>query len=414
MVKKAIVLVAGFEPNLSPYSDEMHQCMFNLGEKTVLESLLDKLSNKGIEEVVLLVGHKKETIKEKIKNKYKNIKIKYIENKDYLTTKTAYSLYLASNELKDDFLLIDGDMIVEEDFIGDLIKDKRKNLLAVDFSNTQKENIAVVKLVNQKVTGVGKDIKKLDDKYFARFLGISKFSADFAKKLKEKVQNYAKNNEFNKIYENAVSELCADNKIEVFNSRKYNWFEIDTISEFEKAKKIYGDTEDLKQKAFDFGADDAYIVLPSELIFDDRAILQCFNCKNFGNKRTCPPFTMKIDYESMFKKYKKGLFVLVRFDSSVDFAKARVESTNKLHRILLKLEKQAFTQDNHFTTSFIGGSCKLCPQGCDEKACRNPAMSRIPLESTGVDVVETLKKFGQELRFPAKDEIYRVGLLLIG
>ena len=323
-------------------------------------------------------------------------------------------MYLARNELNDDLLIIDGDMIAEEDFITNLIKDKRKNLMAVDFSETQKENIVVVKLINQQITGIGKDIKKIDDKYFARFLGISKFSVDFVTKLKEQLNKYVKSNQYNRIYENAISELCDGNKIEVFNSRKYNWFEIDTISEFEKAKKIYGDTEDLKQKAFEFGADDAYIVLPSELIFDDRAILQCFNCKNFGVKKTCPPFIMKIDYEGMFKKYKKGLFVLVKFDSSIDFAKARTESTNKLHKILLKLEKQAFTQDNHFTTSFIGGSCKLCPQGCDEKACRNPAMSRIPLESTGVDVVETLKKFGLDLKFPATDTIYRAGLLLIG
>ena len=56
----------------------------------------------------------------------------------------------------------------------------------------------------------------------------------------------------------------------------------------------------------------------------------------------------------------------------------------------------------------------MCPDGCAEGACRNPAMSRIPLESTGVDVVETLKKFGVNLQFPATTSIYRVGLLLIG
>lgn len=414
MVKKAIVLVAGYEPGLAPYSDEKHQCMFNLGAKTVLESLLEKLSRNGLEEVVLVVGHKSDIIKNKISDKYDNIEIKYIENKNYLTTGVLYSLYLAREELNEDFLLIDGDMITEEDFISDLIKDKRENLMAVDFSNTVKENIVVAKVINNKINEIGKHIKKLDDNNFARFLGISKFSKDFGIKLKQQIEELVAQNGKRRIYEEAVNNLLSEENVEIFNSRKYNWFEIDTIVEFEKAKKIYGDTENLKQKAFEFGADDAYIVLPSELIFDDRAILQCFNCKNFGVKKTCPPFIINLDYEKMFNKYKKGLFVLVKFDSSIDFAKARVESTNTLHKILLRLEKEAFTQDNHFTTSFIGGSCKLCPQGCAEGQCRNPGLSRIPLESTGVDVVETLKKFGLELKFPATDTIYRVGLLLIG
>lgn len=414
MVKKAIILVAGYEEKLSPYTDLMHQCMFKVGSKTVLEKLLSNLNVCGLEEAVLVVGHKADVIKEKIGNKFENLKIKYVENENYASTNVIYSLFLAKDEINQDFLLIDGDMITELDFVSALVNDENENVMAVDFSNQNKENIVVAKILNNKITEIGKHVKKLDDENFARFLGLSKFSADFGNKLKNVITHFVENNEVKNIYEDAINELLEEEKVTVFNSRKYNWFEIDTLSEFEKAKKIFDDTENLKQKAFEIGADDVYIVLPQELIFDDRAILQCYNCKNFGKKQTCPPHKINVNFEEMIKKYKKGLFVLVKFDSSLDFAKAREQSTNKLHHILLKLEKEAFSQDNHFTTSFIGGSCKLCPNGCAEDGCRNPAMSRIPLESTGVDVVETLKKYGLELNFPATDTIYRAGLLLIG
>ena len=413
-IKKAIILVAGYEPKLSPLTDKMHQCMFKIGSQTVLEQLLFNISNAGIKEAVLIVGHKAELIKEKIGDSFSNLKIKYVENKDYLTTHVNYSLYLASEEMNESFILIDGDMIVEPLFISDFLKDENENVMAVDFSDQHKPNIVVAKIIGDKITAIGKQIERLDDENFARHIGISKFSKDFAQKLSEKIKSLIENNQKNTIYQDAINEILDKNTVKIFNSRKYNWFEIDTIVEFEKAKKIFSDTKDLKQKAFEFGADDAYILLPQELIFDDRAIMQCFNCKNFGKKQTCPPHKMNVDFESLIKKYKKGLFVLVKLDSSQDFAKARIESTNKLHKILLQLEKVAFSQDNHFTTSFIGGSCKLCPNGCASDGCRNPAMSRIPLESTGVDVVETLKKFGLELKFPAVESIYRVGLLLIG
>lgn len=413
-VNKAIILVAGYEKKLSPFTDNMHQCMFKVGEYTVLEKLLKNLSACGIKKAVLVVGHCADVIKNKINSNYSGIEIKYVENKDYAKTNTLYSLYLSREEMNEPFLLIDGDMITESDFIQSIIDDENENVMALDFSAQDKNPIVIAKVLNNRITQIGKNIPKLDDENFARFLGISKYGREFANKFQTQLVIYAESDKLDSLYEDAINELLETEDVRVFNSRKYNWFEIDTITEFEKAKKIYGDTENLKQKAYDFGADEAYIMLPTELIFDDRAILQCFNCKNFGVKKTCPPFVMKVDYEGMFKKYKKGLFVLVKFDSSLDFAKARLESTNKLHKILLKLEKEAFTQDNHFTISFIGGSCKLCPQGCAEGSCRNPGMSRIPLESTGVDVVETLKKFGVELKFPATDCIYRVGLLLIG
>ena len=91
-VRKAIILVAGYEKKLSPFTDNMHQCMFKVGECTVLEKLLKDLSACGIEKAVLVVGHCADVIKNKINSNYSGIEIKYVENKDYAKTNTLYSL----------------------------------------------------------------------------------------------------------------------------------------------------------------------------------------------------------------------------------------------------------------------------------------------------------------------------------
>lgn len=414
MVKKAVILAAGYEKKLTPLTDEMHQCLFSLGHRTILEDMLTKLENAGVTDVVIVVGHKAKLVREATHQRFENLNITYIENEDYRHTGVSHSLSLAAPELDDDFLLIDGDMIVEEGFLKSIIDSTDQNLMAVDYSEhkTQKD-IVVAKVLNGKIVEVGKHIEKKDEVNFARFLGISKFSKQTAALIIEELTKFAKEKRLNEIYETAVSNIAEKVQIKAFNSRKFNWFEVDDLIEFEKAKKIFGDTDDLKQKAFEYGADDVYIILPSEIIFDERALLQCYNCKNYGNKRTCPPNLMDLNYKEMIRKYKKGLFVVIKFDASIDFDKARTQSTNNLHQILLRLEKEAFTQDNHFTISFIGGSCKLCPGGCAD-VCRNPQMSRIPIEAMGIDVVETMKKFGLSLKFPAKENIYRVGLILIG
>ena len=49
--------------------------------------------------------------------------------------------------------------------------------------------------------------------------------------------------------------------------------------------------------------------------------------------------------------------------------------------------------------SFIGGSCKLCKNGCAKDKCNNPGMARIPLEATGVNVIKSLDNI---VRFDGK------------
>lgn len=412
-VKKAVILLAGREKKLAPLTDEIHQCLFNLGDLCVIEDMLLKLQRQGIEEAVLVVGHKSELIKNKIGIRYNNIVIRYVENKDFETTGVSHSLWLAKEYLKDNFLLLDGDIICEEELLESIVKSNKTNVIAVDNYQEDLENKVSVKIIKDKIVKIGKNLIVNKDADFAHAIGITKFSAKAAQLLIKELDKLNKNGELNKIYDDALNEILDQVDFYPLDVKGLNWFEIDELNEFDKAQKLFGDAHNLKQKAFEYGADKVFNMLPSDLIFDDRAVFQCMNCKNYGHKRTCPPFKNNLNYQDMILKYKKGLLVLVKFDSSVDFEKARTESTNKLHGILLKLEKDGFNQDNHFTTSFIGGSCKLCKQGCAD-VCRNPQHSRIPLESTGVDVVETLKKFGVSLKFPATDAIYRVGLLVVG
>jgi predicted metal-binding protein len=98
--------------------------------------------------------------------------------------------------------------------------------------------------------------------------------------------------------------------------------------------------------------------------------------------------------------------------NSVNFQEKRTQSTNNVHKALLYLEKEMYYANHSLAISFIGGSCKLCKNGCNEKRCVNPELSRMPLEATGCNVVESLKKVDIDVTFPITDTLYRYGLLL--
>lgn len=58
------------------------------------------------------------------------------------------------------------------------------------------------------------------------------------------------------------------------------------------------------------------------------------------------------------------------------------------------------------------GSCKLCKIEECRSSC-DPEKGRIPIEATGINVVETCKKFGLRLKCPAVGNFWRIGLILV-
>ena len=95
-----------------------------------------------------------------------------------------------------------------------------------------------------------------------------------------------------------------------------------------------------------------------------------------------------------------------------NYADIRNESTYKLHKALLHLE--SFLYNNNISTalSFIGGSCKLCKNGCPSDKCNNPYQSRMPMEAVGINVIKTAELVGLKITFPVVDSLYRCGLIL--
>jgi len=186
-------------------------------------------------------------------------------------------------------------------------------------------------------------------------------------------------------------------------------------------KKLRMDLDGLTKKAIELGASRVLYIKTEDLVFDERAILACYNCKRFGITQTCPGGSQypNIDYKKLIRSYKHGMIIILErpFTSKKQFDVERTKSTIDLHKILLELEKLSLAKGHHFKLSFIGGSCKLCKQGCPKNSCRHPNLSRIPVEGTGVDVLKTLEKYNIKLKFPVeglkKGTLNRIGLLVV-
>ena len=158
---------------------------------------------------------------------------------------------------------------------------------------------------------------------------------------------------------------------------------------------------------------DAKSIDGSEFVFEERVLLNCFHCLRYDVKWTCPPRIPNLDYRKMIAEYDNALLIWCK----VPFTKksqsiVRRDSTNLLHRALLDAEKLLWDNNFPLAMCLIGGSCKLCTKDCDPHKCRQPTLARIPIEATGINVVESVKGAGLDITFPPNEYLYRVGLLL--
>tara|TARA_B100001057_G_scaffold500860_1_gene618338 strand:- start:3580 stop:4302 length:723 start_codon:yes stop_codon:yes gene_type:complete len=232
-----IVLSAGRGSRLPKKFRNRPKCLVKLNSKPLL--LYNENFFKHFEDKIIVTGFKQKYLK-KISEK---IGFTNVFNKKYSSTNMVYSLFLTKKKIKDDVVIVYGDIIFN-DSVYELLKPK-KNIIPVNinwYKNWKKrmsmnnifkdaENI-VVKENNLLEIGTKINKNKIP-KY--QFMGIVKLRKqtflkcyDFFKKLNNK-----------KVDMTSFLNLCISNKIMSLKVQKYKnyWYEIDSASDHKFAQR---------------------------------------------------------------------------------------------------------------------------------------------------------------------------------
>jgi bifunctional UDP-N-acetylglucosamine pyrophosphorylase/glucosamine-1-phosphate N-acetyltransferase len=122
---QAIILAAGKGTRLVPLSETLPKPILQVAGTTILEHNLEQLQGI-VGEVFIIIGYKAELIKQKIGNKYKNLKIKYLEAKQL---GTGYAAKKALPFIKNRFLLLNGDDLYDKNDFKKILKKPNSILL---------------------------------------------------------------------------------------------------------------------------------------------------------------------------------------------------------------------------------------------------------------------------------------------
>ncbi len=103
---QAVILVAGKSTRTYPLTLTRPKPLLPIAGKPAIEHLLEHLEGL-VDEVILIVGYRKEMIQQKLGNQWKNIKITYAEQKEQKGT--GHAVLVAEPYIKDRFIAMNGD-----------------------------------------------------------------------------------------------------------------------------------------------------------------------------------------------------------------------------------------------------------------------------------------------------------------
>ena len=140
----------------------------------------------------------------------------------------------------------------------------------------------------------------------------------------------------------------------------------------------------------------------------------CKYCKRYGQKTTCPPHIDNVEYyKELLPTYNNGELVVMEFPVDIEnWESLGKNSSLKLHMLLLEMREVLFKQ-GRFAVIYGAGSCKNC-NTC-QIPCAFPEKSIIPIEATGLMVVNLVKKIADiDITFPVENQekFYRIGMIL--
>jgi UDP-N-acetylglucosamine diphosphorylase/glucosamine-1-phosphate N-acetyltransferase len=148
---KAVILAAGEGNRMRPLTSNRPKVMLPIANMPILEHLLIEVKEAGIGDFILIVGYCDEQVRSYFgKGEKWGVNIAYSEQRKQLGT--ADAIRIVEGMVADNFLVINGDVIVSRKDIGRLIKNDRNTMSVIEVKDPR--GLGMVELSSTKVVNI--------------------------------------------------------------------------------------------------------------------------------------------------------------------------------------------------------------------------------------------------------------------
>lgn len=166
---QSVILAGGVGSRLEKMTGGRPKCLVEIGGRPIILHQLDALSDHGVGPVLMVVGHQHEAIREVVGQR-----VEYLVNERFRETNSLYSLWLAREWIKGDFVLLNSDLLFDPEILSRLLEEPG-SVLAYDSTSSRGREQTKVAIRERRVTDLGKDLPPSAAR--GESLGLLKFDA---------------------------------------------------------------------------------------------------------------------------------------------------------------------------------------------------------------------------------------------
>lgn len=244
-IKTALLLAAGMGSRLSPLTDSIPKCLVEVNKIPILERLMRSLHSHGFQQLFVVTGHLSKAIEDYLGNRYADIEITYIDSPHYKTTNNIYSLWLASKQIDEPFLLIESDLVFHPELLTPMLQPDR---IAVSKMLPWMNGTTITLDDQQQLETFCLGSASCNDASHYKTVNIYNFSRQTWKLITQRLDLYIAAGQVNGYYEAVFAEMVAEHEIAfapVFFDAAH-WYEIDTLEDLSAAEKMFPESVQTK------------------------------------------------------------------------------------------------------------------------------------------------------------------------
>jgi len=237
-IETAVILVAGEGKRLRPFTNTNPKCFASVNGKRILDNALESFAAHGCREVRIVTGHLAGLVRDTITENFAGMTIRYINNPDYATTNSMFSLAMGLEGLDSGTWVLEGDVF----FAPSILKLYPPPDIAwfVDSATRQLDGAYVEANRQNRALSLRiiRDLKLLQPNQH-KSIGMLCLTHSGVRQLQNWLQHGIATGRQNDYYDLILGDHMHDAAIQIVDVAGHRWFEIDNYADLESAAKVF-------------------------------------------------------------------------------------------------------------------------------------------------------------------------------
>ena len=239
-VTTALLLAAGTGSRLRPLTENAPKCLTEVGGIPILGRLVNNLRAQKIMRLIVVIGHQRNRIREFLRHNAADMQIDYVTNPEYRTTNNIYSFWLARQQIRESFLLVESDLVFDASMLTDMLQpDKIAISRLLPWMNGTTVRLATTG--RQRVKAFHIEPCASDTPRY-KTVNLYSLSLKTWHAVEERLGQSISAGRLGEYYEAVFADMVTDGSL-VFDAVFFDaerWYEIDNLADLNEAEKLYG------------------------------------------------------------------------------------------------------------------------------------------------------------------------------